>query len=169
MSAVEVRFTKWGGARHWRFTMTPLGRDEHGHWYGGRAGMTLQRGDEAPVLQPHDFVMIAPYDRWWVASFNGTGETDVAVYVDVATPPVVGTHSVESVDLDLDVIRLRDGSVRVLDEDEFAEHQVRYGYPADVIDRARRTTDELVDLVTGRTEPFGAVADGWLRAFTAGA
>ena len=33
------------------------------------------------------------------------------------------------VDLDLDVIRMRDGGI-LDDEDEFAEHQVRYGYPA---------------------------------------
>ena len=35
------------------------------------------------------------------------------------------------VDLDLDVIRMRDGRIILDDEDEFEEHQVRYAYPPD--------------------------------------
>ncbi|MGW3644493.1 DUF402 domain-containing protein, partial [Streptomyces sp. NPDC005143] len=36
---------------------------------------------------------------------------------------------VRMVDLDLDVVRPRGGEAHVEDEDEFAEHRVRYGYP----------------------------------------
>jgi protein associated with RNAse G/E len=35
-----------------------------------------------------------------------------------------------------DVIRRFDGSAEILDEDEFPEHQVRYGYPPEVISQA---------------------------------
>ncbi|WP_180935649.1 DUF402 domain-containing protein [Nocardioides ungokensis] len=34
-----------------------------------------------------------------------------------------------AVDLDLDVVRGRTGRVWIDDEDEFAEHRVRFGYP----------------------------------------
>jgi protein associated with RNAse G/E len=58
------------------------------------------------------------------------------------------------VDLDLDVIRVRaTGSVEVVDEDEFAEHQVRYGYPEDVVRRAREVADRLAATLN-HTEPF---------------
>jgi hypothetical protein len=160
-----MRFTKWGGQRHWEFVLDPLGADEHGWWLGGRAGMTLRRGLEAPVVQPHDFVTLVPASGWWVASFNGTGETDVDVYVDVTTAPVRHARAVEAVDLDLDVVRLRDGSVRVLDEDEFAAHQVRYRYPAEVIERAQGSCDDLVRRITAGEEPFVHVAAGWLDRF----
>ena len=123
--------------------------------------MTLRRGLEAPLVQPHDFVTLVPAREWWVASFNGRrGDADVDVYVDVTTAPVRSAGVVEAVDLDLDVVRLRDGSVRVLDEDEFADHQVRYRYPAEVIDRAQACCDDLVRRITrGR----GAVRAGGRR------
>jgi hypothetical protein len=161
----EIRFTKWGGKRHWEFELEPLGDDEHGWWLGGRTGMTLRRGLEQPVVQPHDFVTLVPHRDWWVASFNGPGETHTDVYVDVTTAPVRSAHGVEAVDLDLDVIRLRDGTVEVWDEDEFAEHQVRYGYPAEVIERAQASCDDLVARLTAGQEPFVEVAAAWLRRF----
>lgn len=160
-----MRFTKWGGRRHWEFVLEPLGDDRYGWWLGGRAGMTLRRGLEPPMVQPHDFVTLVPTSGWWVASFNGPGETAVDVYVDVTTVPVRSECAVEAVDLDLDVVRLRDGSVRVLDEDEFADHQVRYRYPAEVVDLARASCDDLVRRITAGDEPFVRVARAWLERF----
>lgn len=128
--------------------------------------MTLRRGLEAPLVQPHDFVTLVPAAQWWVASFNGTGRTDIDVYVDVTTAPVRSAGAVEAVDLDLDVVRLRDGSVRVLDEDEFADHQVRYRYPAEVIERAQASCDGLVRQISAGEEPFVRVAAAWLDHFS---
>ena len=160
---VEIRFTKWGGKRHWEFSLEPLGSDEHGWWLGGRTGMTLRRGLEAPIVQAHDFVTLIPDGQWWAASFNGAGTTSVEVYVDVTTVPVRRGSVVEMVDLDLDVVRLRDGTVEVLDEDEFAEHQVLYGYPPEVIAQAQASCDDLVTRI--KQEPFTGTAAAWLSAF----
>ena len=67
------------------------------------------------------------------------------------------------VDLDLDVVRLRpDSRVVVDDQDEFAEHQVRYGYPPDVISQAEQAAAALVAMVSARVEPFGTVSEAWL-------
>jgi uncharacterized protein len=159
---VDIRFTKWGGQAHWRYPMEPLGNDRFGWWLGGRAGILLQRGAEMPVVQPYDFVTLVPDDGCWIASFNGPGKTGITVYVDVTTRPVREPGAVHAVDLDLDVIRRHDGMVEVLDEDEFAEHQVRYGYPAEVIAQARATTDDLVARITAGDEPFATVGEAWL-------
>ena len=69
---------------------------------------------------------------------------------------------VTAMDLDLDVVRCWDGRVAVLDEDEFAEHQVQLGYPAELIDQARVTCDWLVSTVAARAEPFGQASAAWL-------
>src|SRR5690349_10689465 len=114
--AMEIRFTKWGGRKHWRYPMEPLGRDRYGWWFGARAGILLQRGFEDPIVQPHDFVVLVPADGCWIATWNGPGETDIAIYVDVTTEPSVQADVVSAVDLDLDVVQLRDGTVRILDE-----------------------------------------------------
>lgn len=163
---VEIRFTKWGGKRHWEYALEPLGNDEHGWWLGGRTGMMLRRGLEPPVRQPHDFVCLVPDGQWWIASFNGTGTTGIDVYVDVTTPPVRTATSVTAVDLDLDVVRLRDGTVEVLDADEFAEHQVLYRYPDDVITAAQASCDSLVGQIV--QEPFTTTAAARLSAFERG-
>jgi uncharacterized protein len=163
-TGVEISFTKWGGQPHWRYVMESLGTDEYGEWFGARGGTPTQRGHEPPIRAACDFVSLAPAAGHWIATWNAAG--DVAIYVDVTSRPIRDERSVHAVDLDLDVIRRRDGTVQVLDEDEFAEHQVRYRYPADVVSGALRTTGELVRLITARTEPFDQVGDAWLRDFT---
>ncbi|WP_203820759.1 DUF402 domain-containing protein [Paractinoplanes ferrugineus] len=162
---MELRFTKWGGKRHWRFLAEPLGSDGFGWWYGCPRGTSMRRGFEEPVVADYDFIVLVPADGAFVASFNGPSHPNLSMYVDVTSVPVREEGVVEAVDLDLDVVRLWDGSVRLLDEDEFEEHQVLYGYPAEVIDQARATADELLDRIGWRQEPFGAVGDAWLARF----
>lgn len=162
---IDMRFTKWGGSRHWHYPRESLGTDRHGWWLGGRQGIAMRRGFEEPVAQPHDFVVLVPEEGDWIANGNASG--DVAIYVDVTTRPVRASDAIEAVDLDLDVVRLRDGQVQILDEDEFAEHQVRYGYPPEVVTRARATTDDLVALLAAGAEPFGHTGETWLTNFTA--
>ena len=71
-------------------------------------------------------------------------------------------------DLDLDVLRLRqDGEVLLVDEDEFADHQVRYGYPAEVIRRAEQAAAWLLEAIRARAEPFGTGYQRWLDMISA--
>ncbi len=61
------------------------------------------------------------------------------VYCDITTPARwESDDTVHLIDLDLDVVRRRaTGLVELLDEDEFAEHRARFGYPDDVVAEAR--------------------------------
>lgn len=161
--AFEVAYTKWGGQPHWRFVGEVIGEDEHGVWAGGRPGITIQRGLEEPRTEPHGFVMLVPRAGEWTAFWNAAG--DFRVYVDVCREVRLVEGGVRAVDMDLDVVRLGDGSVEVLDEDEFAEHQVKYGYNREAITDARETCGWLVEAVKGRLGPFGAAGDERLRAF----
>ena len=61
------------------------------------------------------------------------------------------------IDLDLDVIRRRDGQVFLVDEDEFAEHRVKYGYPADVVTQSQQSAAWLQQALADGTEPFASV------------
>ena len=74
---------------------------------------------------------------------------------------------VTMVDLDLDVIRTRDGDLLLDDEDEFDEHRVTLGYPADVVALARRTADELMTAAAVGHEPFGPAGSRWLARLEA--
>ena len=157
-----VRFTKWGGTLHWHFELERLGEDEHGVWLGAPVGTRMQRGSEPPITEQSGCVQLVPRAGGWAALWNRT--RDVEIYVDIASEPVWSDDGsvVTLVDLDLDVVRWRDGRVEILDEDEFAEHQVALGYPAAVIAAAEATTAEMVRALTERIEPFDTVGPSWL-------
>ncbi len=95
-----------------------------------------------------------------MASFNGR-DVPTAIYVDVTDCPRWDGNTVRAVDLDLDVIKRWDGTLLVDDEDEFAEHQVQYGYPAEVVDAAQRSCDALVASIVGGEEPWVSVGHAW--------
>jgi uncharacterized protein len=59
------------------------------------------------------------------------------------------------VDLDLDVVRLRNGEVRLLDQDEFRQHQVEFAYPRTLVALASRQAVDVLESVTIGSEPFG--------------
>jgi hypothetical protein len=160
---VDCDMRKWGDIAHWRFPVELLGRDAFGTWLGA-VPPTAYTGPRGAGEWTHNFVMCVPDDAWWIATFNAvTTEVGAEVYVDMTTPPVwlSGSH-VQAIDLDLDVIRERDGTVFIDDEDEFEEHKVKFAYPADVVAAARASCDEIFRRVRSRDEPFGDVGRTWL-------
>jgi uncharacterized protein len=165
MTAHEVRvvYTKYDGSLHWHQTMYYLGDDEHGVWLGAGPGSSARRGSEPPVVFAQATALLIAPGQWWTAVFNDE-PANVEIYCDVTTPvrwPQPG--EVTMVDLDLDVLRLRsDRQVLLDDEDEFAEHQVRYGYPAEVISQAEQAAGWLLGAVGSAVEPFGSASRAWL-------
>ncbi|MCB0907648.1 MAG: DUF402 domain-containing protein [Nocardioidaceae bacterium] len=154
--------TKWGDRPHWEFAGRYLGADEHGDWVGFPAGSHFARPGAA-FVSPVDQVTLLPRDgAGWVATFHAAGGP-VRAYVDVTTTPVWEGVVVSLVDLDLDVIERLDGTVVVDDEDEFAEHQVAFGYPPEVIASARLACDRVRAEVAARRPPYDlATPARWL-------
>ncbi len=158
---VDVRFTKWGGGRHWEFPVTVLGVDALGVWCGAPVGTRLERPGAA-FTSEFGWVTLFPTGRPWAASYYDSAAQRIAVYVDVTTPAVWTGSEVTMVDLDLDVIVTRDGDLLLDDEDEFIEHQVTLGYPPEIVELARDSADQLMAAARAGREPFGAAADGWI-------
>jgi uncharacterized protein len=160
---VRVVYTKYDGSLHWHHPMRYLGADEHGTWLGAPARTAMQRGSEPPVVLEWPWVQLVPDGQWWTAAFNAEPAW-TEIYCDITTEPRwLHPGEVTMVDLDLDVLRMRrDGQVQLVDEDEFAEHQVRYGYPAEVIRQAEDSAAWLLATVRARTEPFGTGYRHWL-------
>jgi hypothetical protein len=158
---VHVKYRKYDGALHWHLQGHRLGEDEHGVWVGCPAGTVGQRGAEPPITWDWRHVMCFPRSTWWTATFNAPPQR-TEIYCDISTVPEWHGAEVRMIDLDLDVIRRRDGTVEVVDEDEFAEHQVRYGYPESVIAQAQASCDRLAKSVGEGAEPFATVYRDWL-------
>lgn len=161
MEMVRTLFRKYDGRPHRRLDSIKLGEDEHGLWVGSTPGSRGQRADGSWVSIDHHRVRLFPRGQWWSALFNDSPHT-TEVYCDITMPASFTANSVTAVDLDLDVRRMRDGSVQVMDEDEFAHHQVKYAYPADVIATARATCAWVTANIT-TAEPFTSTYHQYLN------
>jgi len=152
MNEVRLEFRKYDGSLHWFQSTRLVGEDQYGVWLGAPVGGTWRRGDGRTYTNRQAQVLLCSPDRWWTATFNDA-PAHTEIYVDMSTPAMISDGLVTAVDLDLDVRRFRDGSVRLEDEDEFADHQVRYAYPPAVIDAARAAADGVAAKIT-TAEPF---------------
>lgn len=162
---VHIDFRKWPDSLHWQFSMNRLGEDAHGTWLWAPAGIAARRGHEEPIRFDRLSAKVVS-DGWWTAIWS-VDEGDLTrwrVYVDIIAPAEWHGETVRMVDLDLDVYRTPDGRVRLLDEDEFAEHQVSLAYPLELVENARRAAGEVLAMVREGVEPFGRTGLRWLEA-----
>ena len=162
MDQVRIVYRKYDGTLHWNQPGWRLGEDGYGVWVGGPAGTPVRRGHETgtPVESAH--VLLFPREGWWTAVFNAPPHR-TEVYCDITTPPHWPTaDEVTMVDLDLDVRRRRTGEVAILDEDEFAAHRIRYGYPPDVVAEAEAAAQWLAGALAEDVEPFCHTYQHWL-------
>jgi uncharacterized protein len=168
---VRCEMTKWGGRPHWEYDAVVLGEDHHGTWLGFAAGTPYSRPGHSFVAErPH--VGVVPTDgAWHLATFYRgegprwptLGDSGVQVYVDMTTPAEWDGLTLRAVDLDLDVVRGFNGQVIVDDEDEFAEHQVAYGYPEHVVEGARASCAAVLAAVRGGHAPYDGTSHRWLE------
>ena len=167
-TSVRLQFTKWGERQHHGAELFYLGADEHGDWLGDPVGNQWSGGPSSFVSVSAN-VLLVPRDRGLTAMFyTEHPEQAYELYVDITTPAVWDDNVVTAVDLDLDVIRRFDGSWFVDDEDEFAEHQVTYGYPPDLVAGAEAECARVVhEIRSGATLLANMTADPWRGVFRA--
>jgi len=157
--------TKWGDRPHWEYDATFLGADEHGEWLGCPTGTFYARPGMEFVATFAGVVLVPVGGAAHLAAFNDA-HAGAATYVDMTTPPAWEGTVLHAVDLDLDVVKLHDGHVYLDDEDEFAEHQVSFGYPPGVVTMAERSAAEVLAAVRHGLAPYDGTADAWLAALT---
>lgn len=155
-----LQFLKYPDTPHWRLDTLWLGEDEHGIWLVGPVGNTLQKGALPPEIMEVRSVHLVKPNAWWLASYHPT-HPDVEFFVDAVLPARVESAGATAVDLDLDVLRLRDGTVYVDDEDEFEAHRVELGYPDDWVPAVRGAMAWVAESGAVGREPFGDICRRW--------
>ena len=75
-------------------------------------------------------------------------------YCNINTPPTFNDGNLEYVDLDIDLLVRPDYSIAILDELEFEANAEAFAIPEDVRQRARKSVDELTDVIERREFPF---------------
>lgn len=167
MRQVTLQFFKYPDTVHWRHDMLYLGEDHLGTWLGAPLGTTIQRGSEPPMSWNRPFIQLIQPNRPWIPIWNLDPDR-TAIYVDITTVPVrPAPDRYETIDLDLDVVQLVDGSIQILDEDEFEEHRSSLGYPDWMIDQARTSTAEVAAAIEALRTPFDGSHLPWFEALGA--
>jgi protein associated with RNAse G/E len=158
---VRVVYTKYDGSAHRDYPARRLSEDDLGIWLG------VPRGTESvyhgrPSVEQIPFVLLIPHAAWWTGMFNPPPRTS-EVYCDITTPARWEGDTVHIIDLDLDVVRRRETQlVELRDEDEFAEHRVRFDYPEDLVTEAYAAAQKLLAALGDGSEPFATDYRKWL-------
>ncbi len=92
-------------------------------------------------------------DKWFnvIAMFREKG---IYYYCNLASPYLYDGEALKYIDYDLDYKFLPNGSVNLLDEDEFAEHKVAMNYPAEIEGILRDNRVIMLDLFRSMKPPF---------------
>jgi uncharacterized protein len=162
MKPFPVHSTKYDGSIHYRYEMT-LVREE--------PGLLVLYGAPGTPLESYRGQQVAPYhalEFYWSEhhynlSVNWRADwTPRSYYINIATPATWADGTLRFIDLDLDVIwRADTGEVILDDEDEFALHQVRFGYPSDLIAQVWRSSEAVRDMIARRIPPFDGSMHAW--------
>jgi uncharacterized protein len=153
-SRILLRATKYDGTAHWIQPFQVISDDGTllVTQYRARTPIYTSRGE---FRSPYDSRVYFWRDRWFnVFRLSRPGCPLALWYCNITTPPTFDGCQLGYVDLDLDVAVRPNGCIDLLDEDEFEEHQRKYGYPADVIEHAEAAAREVKRLAGTGAFPF---------------
>ena len=153
-SRILLRATKFDGAAHWIQPFTVVSDDGQllVTRYQARTPIYSSRGE---FRSPYDSLVYFWRDRWYnVFRLSRPGCELALWYCNVTTPPTFDGCQLSYIDLDLDVAVRPNGCVDLLDADEFAIHQQKYGYPKSIIARAEEAAEEVSALARANGFPF---------------
>lgn len=162
---LRMRWRKWDGSPHWVHECLYLGADAWGDWVGQSVGARSARpGRDLTAESP--IVTLLPSAGDHAVTFNAPPEA-IWIYIDLAWElrwvDDDGAIAPQGIDMDLDVVHARDGrGIYLDDEDEWAEHRVRFGYPPEVVAHLESRAAQLLRRVRAVEPPFGEeVAASW--------
>jgi hypothetical protein len=162
---IEVRSFKWPCRPTVVAVACLLGEDVFGRWLGIARGNPWWAADRSHFgVFEMSFVKVVPGGTFWTACFN---PVDPVVDVDIVLPVRWSDGALEEVDLELDVLRSADGSVRMRDREAFDRVRKTWAMPSDVAAQAEETCERVRALVELGAEPFGDVGRVWLSRFLA--
>ncbi len=86
-----------------------------------------------------------------VALLEATG---VRYYCNIASPFYFYENVLTYIDYDLDAIKLPDGTIHVVDEEEYRNHRVQYQYPPLVETKVKEGLESLIARMESGSSPF---------------
>lgn len=75
-------------------------------------------------------------------------------YCNLSSPALIDAEGLKYIDYDLDVRVRPDFSYEILDEDEYAENNIKYNYPEDLQEVIKDTLEKLINKIVNKEMPF---------------
>ena len=90
----------------------------------------------------------------WFNVISMFKEDGISYYCNIASPSLVDNDMVKYIDYDLDLKLFQDGSIKVLDENEYQRHKVRYDYSGELDQVLQKEVKVVEKLMRSRSYPF---------------
>ena len=152
---LRIVSTKFDGSPHYDYEGVLVGRDGPLLRLFVEAGTPFV-GYRGPGRIVASYTALFWTDRHYNVFHNHwpMGSRGVTSYCNIGTPAALDGDTLRWVDLDLDVVALAGGRIVLDDEDEFAAHRVRFGYPEELVQRVLAARDEVLRLAALGQFPF---------------
>lgn len=161
--SIRIQALKYGDRRHYEWETTLLEATDAHLFVLGHHGRKLRHYTKGKTFTVENWTIeFFPFDRWFTVSADVADGKIVQYYCNISQPPRLDGDCVSFVDLDLDLV-YRNGRWSVVDEDEFAENAVKFGYPPELIERARRELEGLQQRIERKQFPFDGAIERFIR------
>jgi len=150
---VQIRSYKHDGSLHRTWDKTTVLYCDDNHMIGGnyRTLVTEKTGEKWRTKG--SAIVYFSAHHWFnvVALITKVG---VEYYCNLASPASLKNKMLDYVDYDLDIVVRADGTLQILDGDEFEQHEEAMGYPASLISLVEVATEELLQWIKEQRELF---------------
>ncbi len=143
-----------------------IAEDQHGTWFFTPANSPIEwtNLEGKSTAWEFDVLCLIPPSEWYFALWWGPSDHAVELSVDVTAPATRDGNVWSWLDLEIDLFRLKDGTVGIEDEDEFEESYTA-GYISDAQrDESLRITPVIEQMLRNHNEPFDKVGRRHLEA-----
>ncbi|MCU6791581.1 DUF402 domain-containing protein [Paenibacillus sp. WQ 127069] len=158
---ITVQALKYGDRLHYEWSTTLLEQTDTHIFVLGEQGRKLKHYTKDQIFTVENWTIeFFSFDSWFTVSADVVGGEINQYYCNINQPAKIQDNVVSFVDLDLDLV-YRNDRWMVVDEDEFASNAIKFGYPSELIQRARTELEGLQERISKKLFPF----DGALEQF----
>ncbi len=90
----------------------------------------------------------------WYNSICMIKEDGISYYCNIASPSLIHKDMVKYIDYDLDLKLFQDGNIKVLDENEYQRHRIKYSYSDDLDKVLTKEVKKIHKMMEKGTYPF---------------
>jgi len=160
---IKIQSMKYGNHLHYEWETTLLEKTDSYIFVLGHKGRKLNHYTKGQVFTVDNWTIeFFPLDAWFTVSADVIDGELKQYYCNICEPPQFAGDLVTFVDLDIDLV-YRNGQWMVVDEEEFADHALKFSYPPELIKRVRMEQQGLEQRIKQGRFPFDGAIERWME------